>query len=104
MNRCISVLGALILSSAFVCSADDELFKMCHDFDADDDIEYSIPDGFKAYKPENCAIYITRDQTDYDLSYAGWIYPVMAVSEAKDCIMLYPGSGYSGWPEFKAIC
>ena len=35
MNRCISVIGALILLSAFVSSADDELFKMCHDYQRD---------------------------------------------------------------------
>ena len=84
--------------SVTVCRADDGLFESCHDFDYADDIYYSIPAGFSVFDYEsagyNSIMYINIDN-EYPLKYAGWIYPVMALSEAKDCLLLYPSVGFN---------
>ncbi|MCM1504590.1 MAG: hypothetical protein NC127_05290 [Muribaculum sp.] len=97
-----TILLASLLFGALTGWAEDSIFRMCHDFNTEDDIDFSLPAGFKVFEPEDAVLYINRDTTDYDLYYAGWIYPVMAESESGDCLILYPGSGFDmGGPNLK---
>lgn len=96
------ILTSALALSASVAQADDGIFKICHDFDTEDDIEFSVPKKFNAFESDDAVLYVNRDTTDYDLYHAGWLYPVMAESETKDCLLLYPGSGYDmGGPNLK---